>query len=140
MNKLSERPQNKNFGKVTTKANQEKYEINFANYNLNPRLCEYCSSPLPYEHRKNRFCSRHCAGLYNSPGKILTEEHKIKTSKALKTFYELNPRTDENNEKTSKSLKIFYGLNPKEAKPKKHGQDKKTTSKKLKITRLSCDP
>jgi hypothetical protein len=33
----------------------------FNEYNLNPPLCKCCSKPIPYEHRKNRYCDRSCA-------------------------------------------------------------------------------
>lgn len=33
-------------------------------YNENPKLCKYCQTPIPYEMRRNEFCSKEC--IYKS--------------------------------------------------------------------------
>ncbi len=35
-------------------------------YNANPTLCAYCTAPLPYLKRTNKFCSRSCAASMNN--------------------------------------------------------------------------
>jgi hypothetical protein len=37
-------------------------------YLKKPLLCEQCQSPIPYDRRRNRFCSRSCAISYNNKG------------------------------------------------------------------------
>jgi hypothetical protein len=55
--------------KDTTKArikNIENRLERIRQYNLNPKLCLQCHSPLPYEHHTtNKFCNTRCASLYN---------------------------------------------------------------------------
>jgi len=54
-------------------------------YNLNPKLCLCCESPISYELKtSNKFCSKSCAATYNNKGRIRSEESKKKTSDALK--------------------------------------------------------
>lgn len=35
-------------------------------YNLSPKLCAECSSPLKYEQRKSTYCSRSCSATVNN--------------------------------------------------------------------------
>jgi len=37
-------------------------------YRSNPKICAYCSVPLPYKKRINKFCSRSCSASFNNPG------------------------------------------------------------------------
>lgn len=43
---------------------------NAAEYNKNPRRCEYCDSILPYRKRMNRFCNSSCSASHNNVGRI----------------------------------------------------------------------
>ena len=45
---------------------QKKKRENIETYNLNPKLCLICGTKLPYEKRRNKFCSRSCAATYNN--------------------------------------------------------------------------
>lgn len=36
-------------------------------YNKNPNLCKQCGVSLPYDGRKNKFCSHRCSALFNNP-------------------------------------------------------------------------
>lgn len=53
-------------------------------YLKDPALCSQCHGPLAYEKKRNKFCSKSCAATFNNTGRVLTEEHKAKTSKTLK--------------------------------------------------------
>ena len=35
-------------------------------YNANPKNCKHCGQPLPYEKRRNDFCSQSCAAMRNN--------------------------------------------------------------------------
>ena len=37
-------------------------------YNKNPKLCEYCSFPIPYKKKFNKFCNHSCAASFNNTG------------------------------------------------------------------------
>ena len=39
-------------------------------YQENPKKCENCGTGIPYEKRRNRFCSRSCSTAYNNAGKV----------------------------------------------------------------------
>ncbi len=53
-------------------------------YNNNPNLCLNCNNSLPYDKRKNKFCSSSCSASYNNKNRIITDEQKSKTSLSLK--------------------------------------------------------
>lgn len=48
-------------GKATSKKFRELYE-------KNAKTCPHCKTVLPYEKRKNKFCSQSCAASYNNKG------------------------------------------------------------------------
>lgn len=53
-------------------------------YYERPKLCEFCNGPIEYhKKRTNKFCSSSCAASKNNTGRIVTEEHKIKTRKSM---------------------------------------------------------
>ena len=35
-------------------------------YNTNPKLCIFCSTPISYENRVNKYCGHSCAAKYNN--------------------------------------------------------------------------
>jgi len=39
-------------------------------YREHPTLCQHCSVELPYDQRKNKFCSMTCAALHNNPRRV----------------------------------------------------------------------
>ena len=47
-------------------------------YDLNPKLCKRCESPLPYSKRTNIFCSQSCVASYNNVGVRRHGRGKIK--------------------------------------------------------------
>ena len=50
-------------------------------YNENPKMCtNNCGTPLPYEKRKQDFCSRHCAAQVRNPATAKTR-HKVSRPK-----------------------------------------------------------
>lgn len=65
--------------KENKKLRQERIE----QYYKNPTLCFHCISPLPYEKKRNKFCSKSCAASHNNVGRIRSEESKRKTSFSL---------------------------------------------------------
>jgi len=49
-------------------------------YYEDPKLCEFCKSPIDYDKKRtNKFCSSSCAASKNNTGRVVTEQHRIKT-------------------------------------------------------------
>jgi 5-methylcytosine-specific restriction endonuclease McrA len=51
---------------ITAQLKQERVNV----YNLNPKTCTHCNSPLGYDERHKSFCNRSCAASYNNLKKI----------------------------------------------------------------------
>lgn len=102
MSPLSNRPQNKSFGERVGKVQGiKKHHKHVRTYNLQPTICTFCDSILPYNQRKNKFCSRSCAALYNNQFRIHSLESRNKTSNTLTG----RKRSQEFKDKISFSLK-----------------------------------
>lgn len=54
------------------------YESSLQSYNTSPNVCKFCSSSIPYDKRKNSFCSQSCAASHNNTGKSKSPETKLK--------------------------------------------------------------
>lgn len=50
------------------KANIVRKGVNQRKYELNPKICKKCGIPIPYEKRRNNFCSSSCAASLNNIG------------------------------------------------------------------------
>lgn len=53
----------------TANKNRKYSQAREAQYLANPSYCVTCNTAIPYKKRKNKFCSRSCAGLYNNAQK-----------------------------------------------------------------------
>ena len=53
-----------------TKIQSEEIQKKIENYSKNPKKCEYCGKPLPWDKRNNRFCNSSCAASKNNMGKV----------------------------------------------------------------------
>lgn len=56
-------------------------------YYENPKICPHCKKIIPYESRRNIFCCQSCRASFNNSKRIITEEHKKKTSDTLIKLY-----------------------------------------------------
>ena len=74
-------------------ANKKSRIDRIENYKLDPKLCKVCSMPIDYNKQVNSFCSKNCSAGYNNRRRIVSEEHKTKTSGAMKDFYKRNEHT-----------------------------------------------
>lgn len=63
---------------------RERREANIVEYNKSPKLCKCCGTPLPYDKRKNTFCSNTCAGYYNNTEYVIEEGKPKKKYKLCK--------------------------------------------------------
>lgn len=52
-------------------------------YNEAPNLCMQCKSPLPYDKKHNKFCSKSCSASFNNTGRTVSDETKAKTSNSM---------------------------------------------------------
>lgn len=52
-------------------------------YDKNPKFCLTCGSKITFEKRECKFCNQSCSAKFNNSKRIVTEEQKNKTSKAL---------------------------------------------------------
>lgn len=59
-------------------------------YNKKPARCTNCNSPLDYEKRKNKFCSKSCSASYNNKNRVRSDETNQKISNSLSNYYEKN--------------------------------------------------
>ena len=66
-------------------------------YNKAPNYCRCCGEPLPYEKRRNKYCSSSCSAKDNNGKRIVSEEQRNKTRKKLEIYY-ANKRYDESEE------------------------------------------
>ena len=66
MRKLSPAEAGKLGGEKTRLISAQKLLEKISNYNLNPKLCVECSTPLVYEQKHNKFCGHSCAAIYNN--------------------------------------------------------------------------
>lgn len=48
------------------KIHKERYLKRIEQYNLNPKLCEYCSVSISYKKRYNKFCGHSCSAKQNN--------------------------------------------------------------------------
>lgn len=49
---------------------QKKHEKTIVLYESNPKYCPNCDERLPYEKRRNKFCSKSCSATYNNQGVV----------------------------------------------------------------------
>jgi predicted nucleic acid-binding Zn ribbon protein len=56
-------------------------------YNKNPKLCECCGKPIPWEKRQNKYCSHSCAAKITNIGvsrnKVITDRFCVNCGKPL---------------------------------------------------------
>lgn len=51
-------------------------------YEEYPKLCGHCKTPIPYDRRKNKYCSRKCSASLTNVGKVKTDLTKSKLRNA----------------------------------------------------------
>lgn len=56
---------------------RKKKEIRIAKYLENPSLCRNCVSVIPYDKRKNKFCSKNCSATYNNTTREAKNHHNV---------------------------------------------------------------
>lgn len=56
--------------KMAGAVNSAKKQFRVVEYQLSPSLCKLCKNPIPYEKRKNVFCSHSCAAVFNNSGTV----------------------------------------------------------------------
>ncbi len=57
--------------------NKDKKKKRIEKYNLNPSKCKYCQNYIPYNKRKNKFCSHSCAASFNNQGVERNKTHGL---------------------------------------------------------------
>jgi endogenous inhibitor of DNA gyrase (YacG/DUF329 family) len=60
-------------------------------YEKNKSSCLKCGEFIPYEKRKNKFCSHSCAAAITNLGRIVDDEHKDKVRKSILEWRKENP-------------------------------------------------
>jgi len=43
---------------------------NIKKYKLDPKRCLHCKEPMPYDNRRNKFCSHSCSAIFNNSGVV----------------------------------------------------------------------
>jgi len=67
-------------------------------YEKNKSSCLKCGEFIPYEKRKNKFCSHSCAAAITNLGRIVDDEHKDKVRKSILEWRKENPDKVENSQ------------------------------------------
>jgi hypothetical protein len=59
-------------------------------YDQKPRFCSYhhCSKRIPYEKKRNIYCSHRCRALVNNPSREVTKKSRQKTADSILSFYQ----------------------------------------------------
>lgn len=60
-------------------------------YEHNKSKCVCCGIDIPYEKRKNKFCSHVCSAKTTNLGRVASKEQKEKVRKAVLSWQEANP-------------------------------------------------
>lgn len=47
-------------------------------YNLNPKKCKQCNTPITYDRRRNNYCNQSCSASYNNRLKNISEKQREK--------------------------------------------------------------
>lgn len=50
----------------SAKGSEERKQKRIDNWNLNPKLCKFCTTPIVYEKRLNDFCNHNCAANFHN--------------------------------------------------------------------------
>jgi hypothetical protein len=61
---------------------KDKKIARIARYGVNPKRCKKCDAALPYEKRKNVFCSQSCSSSHNNLG-VCRREKRVRTPCAI---------------------------------------------------------
>lgn len=70
-------------GTANRQRGNEQRRKNIEAYNKNPKLCKRCETPIPYDKRRNSFCSHSCAASYNNLGVCRNEKKKRESENCL---------------------------------------------------------
>jgi len=73
---------NKNNWKKAQTVLVEQKKQRIATYKEDPSTCANCGKTLPYNKRKNKFCSNSCSASYNNTRRVVSEETKDKIRKS----------------------------------------------------------
>ena len=69
-------------------------------YEANPKLCKTCGKPIPFEHRRNKYCSPECA---NPP---LTPEEQTAKDEANREYHR-NYRATHRDKKKEENARYY---------------------------------
>lgn len=73
--------------RATSEVAREKRRQRMLQYEVSPKLCLYCSSPIFYDKRINKFCSSSCAATFNNFQKgSRPQETRQKISESMLRF------------------------------------------------------
>jgi len=53
-------------------------------YNIKPKICINCGKNIPYEKKRNKFCSSSCSAIFNNHNRVVSDKTKEKISSTLK--------------------------------------------------------
>ena len=104
-------------------------------YLQSPNYCANCSVILPYDRRKNKFCSQSCSATFNNQGRVKSPETKEKISKAITDLIKTGKLKIKTPIKCKQSKKISKNQKSTKSKPCKTILSHKTPeTPKVKIT------
>lgn len=65
-------------------ANQAQRAQRIIAYNAAPTKCKMCNAALDYNNRHKSFCNRSCSASFNNSRRIVSDEHRAKTSATVR--------------------------------------------------------
>lgn len=60
----------------TSHFKQIKKQVKMEDYEVNPKICKNCGKSIPFESRRNDFCSHSCSAQFNNKTRTVTSTHK----------------------------------------------------------------
>jgi predicted nucleic acid-binding Zn ribbon protein len=67
--KISKQEAGRLGGIATKETIRKQVEQRVSNYNLNPKICMKCKTPIQYSKKANKFCSQSCSATFNNKNK-----------------------------------------------------------------------
>lgn len=97
-------------GAAKSKITREKRKLkDIEDYGANPKLCPCCNNPIPFEKRKNKFCSQSCAATYTNKlrdKKTIDKQRKTLQNTIIKKLKDQNiPYEIKNGKISTKKIK-----------------------------------
>ena len=73
----------RNASRLSIEGNVARKNERIEKYNADPKKCVFCTVPISYSRKMNKFCSKKCSASYNNQSRKHTDESKAKIKNTL---------------------------------------------------------